>query len=48
MILLAHILSGMKDYSSELEEAVRNKDAERLAEIKKEIIKLCNEIDRTI
>lgn len=48
IVSVANILSSMKDYSLKLEEAMKKKDAERIEGIKREIIKLSNEIDRIL
>ena len=45
VMLLAQLLSAMKDLASKLENSYRNRDMEGLEGLKKEIIKLQTQID---
>lgn len=46
--LLAQILSGMKDSAKELEIAQKDKDAERLIKVKREILNFQKEIEKLL
>ena len=46
--LLAQILSGMKDSTKELEIAQKDKDAERLIKVKREILNFQKEIEKIL
>ena len=48
VISLAHLLSAMKDSAIKLEEAVKKKDAEKIAGIKREILRFQKDIERAI
>jgi len=46
--VLAQLLTGMKDASAKLEDALKKKDVDAINEAKKEIIHFQMEIDRTL
>lgn len=48
ILLLAQLLTGMKEASGRLEEAVKNKDAEHVALIKREILALQEKMDQML
>lgn len=48
IIVLAQLLTGIKDSLSKLEDAYKRGDAERLARVKQEILNFQRQIDRLI
>lgn len=48
ILLLAQLLASMKEASGRLEEAVKNKDAEHVALIKREILELQEKADHML
>ncbi|MDO8459734.1 MAG: hypothetical protein Q7S74_01360 [Nanoarchaeota archaeon] len=48
VVILAQLLTGIKDAMERIEEAQRNKDAEELAEAKLEILRFQKKIDELL
>lgn len=48
IISIAQLLSAIKELSYGLERAIRERDSERMMQIKKEILSLQNEINKKI
>lgn len=48
IVSVAHLLSSLKDTSRQLEEACKRKDAERILAIKKEMLRLNQEVLRLV
>ena len=48
ILLLAQLLASMKEATTRLEEAFKNKDAEHLALIKREILKYQEKLDQML
>ncbi|MEK6856305.1 MAG: hypothetical protein AABX66_04070 [Nanoarchaeota archaeon] len=48
VITLASLLTTLKEYSKKMEEALKNKDSDKLENIKKEIILIIESIDKML
>lgn len=48
IIALFHLIESMKEYAPKMQQALKNKDAEKLAELKEEILAMSNAIGRVL
>lgn len=48
ILLLAQLLASMKEATARLGEAVKNQDAEHVAEVKRELLRLQEKIDHVL